>query len=1113
MNMNNTIRKRTISLALAVLMAFGCMLNTPATSAVEVPPVSIPDLSLGAAQGYNLVCFGNFTDGSTDIQGKSFIGGTITVNGGFTFGGSDSISSNDYALIMGSQTKDSFQVSSGSTNGKALVNSINLVSGKISSYQFKGGIEPWNTTTDLKNYTGIDLAADSSNFKINNKPVSNFQQQMIAKSEYLASIQATSGSQVLCDNSGILKLNGTDHNVNIFTIDGTNVGDSRKNLKQITEIHVNIPVGSTAVFNVKGDMVGLPNGDTFFGSGSNEKTVAGQELQKRLIWNFFEARTLEFTGSVHGSVLAPKADVTMTKAGGGNFEGSLIVNSLNTSNCFQGHDYPFETLLTLTKTSKLNNWTDRTYDITLSAKDNDTTEQNNNTDSSIAYFSSNLYKYNINKISYNGQKDRVINVATKQKQVTLPTGIQRKDLYFGNIYNAAYNHNFSDRKYMGKQILGIIYPEIAKHSLTDSTLNGQIQFNDGYVQSDLFTNKINTAKDSSGHPYDDKVVYQNVAFPFHKLSNGFYQFDSGKTQDTHRDDDGDNAKYDTGTNSIKMTIGSKGFWPFATSQFGTRVSFGMTMGIQFKIPQDGMVYNPEKQKNEAMIFNFSGDDDVWIYVDGQLALDIGGVHSMRTGSINFATGEATTDFTWKLKSDGTIDNNTVLPSVTKNIYDRIDQNGCGIVKDSKYHSLKIFFLERGDGDSNFKLKFNLYQAKELYEKKTVKDYIDPRFEVVDEKNQVLKDGAPVGNGGTLYVPQGGNAYVVWKDQDISSKQNWNRTFRVKAKEEFIGGNNIATNASQSGVYSSDGNLIQTFPMPTVNVKPRFYIGNAETTIFRGEVVPNCSLEPYTLQSDGTTKVTGQGMYILPTGNTGTFTYKWSNAADSSDSASFPPNQYPDDDTKYTLTATFTPYEATDESNTNSTLNGTVNKALPTENVIVPGSAEGIYTVNVVKGELDITKTVNQLYPAPTEVEAKQSFVFKIERRNNATDSTPAETFYEVITPKTPITENGITKYQDTEKITGLKKGYYKIAEETGTGTGAWRYTQSGTPIDNDDSISDVGVVFIGRDTSSSSVKSYFGAQTGSTHVTANPATISFTNTLTNSHWLGDTTVVVNNISK
>ncbi len=1111
MNMTNTIRKRTISLALAALIASGCMLNTPATSAatttVAPTTTTAPDLSLGAAQGYNLVCFGNFTDGSTDIQGKSFIGGTITVNGGFTFGGSDSISSNDYALIMGSQTKDSFQVSSGSTNGKALVNSINLGSGKISSYQFKGGIEPWNTTTDLKNYTGIDLAADSSNFKINNKPVSNFQQQMIAKSEYLASIQATSGSQVLCDNSGILKLNGTDHNVNIFTIDGTNVGDSGKNLKQITEIHIDIPVGSTAVFNVKGDMVGLPNGDTFFGSGSNEKTVAGQELQKRLIWNFFEARTLEFTGSVHGSVLAPKADATMTKAGGGNFEGSLIVNSLNTSNCFQGHDYPFETLLTLTKTSKLNNWTDRTYDITLSAKDNDTTEQNNNTDSSIAYFSSNLYKYNKNSIEYKKKQwDRVINVATMQKQV--PNGTKRKDLYFGNIYNADYNHNFDNKYYQGKQILGIIYPEIAKHSLTDSTLNGQIQFNNGYVQSDIFTNIINGVKDYNGKSYADKEIYQNVAFPFHKLSNGFYQFDSGKTQGTHRDDDGDNAKYDAGTNSIIMTKSSVGFWPFATSKFGTRYSFGMTMGIQFKIPQDGLVYNPESQKYEPMIFNFSGDDDVWIYVDGQLALDIGGVHSMRTGSINFATGEATTDFTWKLNPDGTIDNNTVLPSVTKNIYDSIDKNGCGVVKDGKYHSLKIFFLERGDGDSNFKLKFNLYQAKELYEKKTVKDYIDPRFEVVDEKNQVLKDGAPVGNGGTLYVPQDGNAYVVWKDQDISSKQNWNRTFRVKAKEEFIGGNNIPTNAPQSGVYSNDGELIQTFPMPTVNVNPRFYIGNAAATIFRGEVVPDCSLkpymlEPYTLKANKTTKVTGQEMYILPTGNTGTFTYKWSNATKPADSVSFPPNQYPDDDTKYTLTATFTPYEATDESNTNSTLNGIVNIALPTKNVILSGSAEGIYTVNVVKGELDITKVMDKQYPSPN---AQQSFVFKIERRNNATDSTPAETFYEVITPNDVNTDS-------TKKIIGLKKGYYKITEETGTGTGAWRYTQSGVPVDNDDSISDVGVVFIGRDTSSSSVKSYFGAQTGSTHVAAYPATIKFTNALTNDHWLGDTTVVVNNISQ
>jgi hypothetical protein len=237
--------------------------------------------------------------------------------------------------------------------------------------------------------------------------------------------------------------------------------------------------------------------------------------------------------------------------------------------------------------------------------------------------------------------------------------------------------------------------------------------------------------------------------------------------------------------------------------------------------------------------------------------------------------------------------------------------------------------------------------------------------------------------------------------------------------------------------------------------------------------------------------------------TGTFVLNWNDITNPSNpvlrDATTISNTIPDSDKVYQLTASFTP--KTDGSNLQNIVSG---KSGGTPVTNLNSTTSHNYAIHVVKGELDITKTVNQLYPAPAEVGAQQSFVFKIERRNNSADITPTETFYEVITPSAANSDS-------TQKITGLKKGYYKITEEAD----AWRYTQSGTPVDNDNTIKDSGVVYIGRKTTSGdeNKQPYFGSQTGSTYADAYPATIKFTNTLTNYHWLGDTTVVVNNISK
>ena len=170
--------------------------------------------------------------------------------------------------------------------------------------------------------------------------------------------------------------------------------------------------------------------------------------------------------------------------------------------------------------------------------------------------------------------------------------------------------------------------------------------------------------------------------------NGYYGFDA----------DSQYAAYNTTLKKFKLHDQDCGndastpcFTPFGNNTDENRYSFGMNLGADFYMPKDGKV------NNQDMVFDFTGDDDVWVFIDGVLVLDLGGIHQALSGSINFATGDITYD---KTQSHGS------QPAR------KIDQafTDAGRTWDStpyKTHHLSFFYLERGDGGSNCKIKFNL----------------------------------------------------------------------------------------------------------------------------------------------------------------------------------------------------------------------------------------------------------------------------------------------------------------------------------------------------------------------------------------------------------------------
>lgn len=124
--------------------------------------------------------------------------------------------------------------------------------------------------------------------------------------------------------------------------------------------------------------------------------------------------------------------------------------------------------------------------------------------------------------------------------------------------------------------------------------------------------------------------------------------------------------------------------------------FGLTMETQFTQPENGrVVYGGQAQD---MTYEFAGDDDVWVYIDGVLVGDLGGIHDRATLNINFSTGD--------VRVNGSSVGNLKSLYSTAGREDATDWNG-NTYKASTRHTLKFFYLERGAYASNMKLKFNL----------------------------------------------------------------------------------------------------------------------------------------------------------------------------------------------------------------------------------------------------------------------------------------------------------------------------------------------------------------------------------------------------------------------
>lgn len=236
-------------------------------------------------------------------------------------------------------------------------------------------------------------------------------------------------------------------------------------------------------------------------------------------------------------------------------------------------------------------------------------------------------------------------------------------------------------------------------------------------------------------------VNEGLNFPFNESTfNGITTYSYDSFTDKNRVIVGDDFKVDEYSNATVGLDKGVGFFPFdktTPTNNANKYGFGTEFDIDFYMSETGTLTAADGTQKD-ITFNFSGDDDVWVYVDGVLVLDLGGAHKVSSGSINFSKMQVI--YKAAVDSSDNINNRTAEPKTndtyatnkeyvtTVNLANIFKANGAEFnnKNSSKKHTLQMFYMERGSFDSNCSVSFNLPQNTGLLVRNDVNfDSVNP----------------------------------------------------------------------------------------------------------------------------------------------------------------------------------------------------------------------------------------------------------------------------------------------------------------------------------------------------------------------------------------------------
>ena len=321
---------------------------------------------------------------------------------------------------------------------------------------------------------------------------------------------------------------------------------------------------------------------------------------------------------------------------------------------------------------------------------------------------------------------------------------------------------------------------------------------------------------------------------------------------------------------------------------------------------------------------------------------------------------------------------------------------------------------------------------------TITDVIDKRFEIMDQDEngnyKVITDKDfnqehkyTLQNGGVVTKREDGTYQVQWTDQTIKYTGNdkedgWSQTITVKAKDSFIGGNNIPTNVSPESKISV-GDLDKVLDQPKVNVKVKLLIQDKEITIYKGDTtVPKVAdVQKAMFDTSGTTSY--ESGTISAADAKDRITYQWYKKDASGNRVDIKAADVtkeietaPADSTEYYLEVIYKPVEEpTADSNSNTTTGDGKAHFVGDEKAHNKDNNEnlyGTYKIKVIKGKIQIKKTVTEA--------AKEDRTFKF----NVKDSTGKDISGSPVTVTVKADQTS-----GTAAIENLPRGTYTVTEQ------------------------------------------------------------------------------------
>lgn len=441
--------------------------------------------------------------------------------------------------------------------------------------------------------------------------------------------------------------------------------------------------------------------------------------------------------------------------------------------------------------------------------------------STIKYFPVTMYNYDtkkINKATHNAEAAKAS--ANGQSSISSWEG-----LYFsgGNPVNGASNSKYNQSEYLGDNSGTVGEKEY--YTQTYAKWNYWGKKDDGYTGNYICSGLVEKSLDNSNNIVftktepglfrsDDttnsygKTIYTNVGLPFqYDKSTNYYTFDSSAMSARFTGDAGSNTNLTHDATPQTITDlkvqgkkeGDQTSWlPFnkdaSVTTSNATYHFGMQAVIPFSMTANGRM-NAANDNSEAIQFDFSGDDDVWVFVDGKLVLDIGGIHNEMAGTMNFATNK------WEvLKSADNINTDKVGDMNGQKMTGQLfnDKNGKGVLGTNREtfaattsHTLTVFYLERGAGASNCKISFNLPMEDSVSVKKLVSDtdsadsaiFADTQEAINNQEFafKLFKNDAPLANTNYIILDE--------SNQPIDTATTTSDgTFKLKNKQtaKFVG---------------------------------------------------------------------------------------------------------------------------------------------------------------------------------------------------------------------------------------------------------------------------------------------------------------------------------------